>query len=116
LAALARSIPATFPEAERVAAEVRGLRGDTAAVESGLVALDDAMLASAEARLDVDTKAEIDGFVERRLDSLRERFDTDELARAATRLRARELRRRLGLPLLSLFSPDAEADRQEGGG
>jgi hypothetical protein len=112
LAALARSIPAVFPGAERIAENVRGLRGDAAAVEAGLVVLDDAMLESAEGRLDGAEKAELDRFVERRLDSMRERFDADELARAATRLRARELRRRVGLPLLSLFSPDAEAGRE----
>jgi hypothetical protein len=109
LAALAGAIPADFPGADRIAESVRGLHGDAAAVEAGLVALDDAMLERAEGRLDAAAKAELDRFVERRLDSLRERFDADELARAATRLRARELRRRTGLPLLSLFSPDAEA-------
>jgi hypothetical protein len=110
LAALAGSVPGSFPGADRIASSVRALRGDAAVVEAGLVALDDAMLESAEGRLDAGEKAELDRFVERRLDGLRERFDADALARAASRLRARELRRRGSLPLLSLFSPDAEAE------
>jgi hypothetical protein len=108
LHSLARAIPAAFPGAGRIGASVLALGGDAAAVEAGLVRLDDAMLDSADAGLDADARAELDRFVERRLDALRERFDEAELARAAARLRARELRRRTGLPLLSLFSPDAE--------
>jgi hypothetical protein len=109
LRALARSIPAAFPDADRIGASVLALRGDAAAVEAGLAVLDDDMLDRADAGLDDDARAELDRFVERRVDALRERFDEGELARAAARLRARELRRRCGLPLLSLFSPDAES-------
>ena len=73
-----------------------------------MVAIDDAMLERAAAHLDAEEKAELDRWLERRLDSLRQRFDPGELERAAGRLRSRELRRRAGLPLLSLFSPEAE--------
>jgi hypothetical protein len=66
------------------------------------------MLESAAAQLDAEERGALDRWVERRLESLRERFDSDQLTRAATRLRSRELRRRAGLPLLSLFSPEAE--------
>lgn len=106
--ALARSIPAGFPDADRIARSVLELGGDAAVIEAGLVVLDDAMLESAAAQLHAEEKAALERWVERRLDSLRERFDAGELARAATRLRSRELRRRAGLPLLSLFSPEAE--------
>lgn len=108
LEALARSIPAGFPDADLIARRVLELRGDAAAVEAALVAIDDAMLESAAAQLDAEERGALDRWVERRLESLRERFDSDQLTRAATRLRSRELRRRAGLPLLSLFSPEAE--------
>ena len=42
------------------------------------------------------------------MDAMRDRLDESELASGADRLRARELRRRAALPLLSLFSKDAE--------
>jgi hypothetical protein len=108
LQSLARSIPAGFPDAERIVRSVLALRGDAAAVEAALVTIDETMLERAAAHLDAEEKAELDRWLERRLDSLRERFDSDELARTAVRLRSRELRRRAKLPLLSLFSPQAE--------
>ena len=78
--ALARSIPAGFPGADRIARRVLELRGDAAAVEAALIAIDDAMLESAAARLDAEESGALDRWVERRLDSLRERFDSDQLA------------------------------------
>jgi hypothetical protein len=108
LASLAGAIPADFPQRASVARRLLDLGGDAAAVEAALVAIDDAMLERAEAGLDAEERAALDRWVERRLDSLRERFDAEQLTRTAIRLRSRELRRRAGLPLLSLFSSDAE--------
>jgi hypothetical protein len=110
LRALARSIPDGWPGAEGIAQRLRSLQGDAAAIESTLVELDDGLLETAAARLDEAERAALDLWVEQRLESLRPRFEPDELARAAARLRSRELRRRAGLPLLSLFSPDAESE------
>jgi hypothetical protein len=109
LTALARSIPAGWPDAESIAQRVLALEGDAAAIESALIAIDDAMLEAAAKRLDAAEAAALDSWVERRLEPLRARFDAAELARAAGRLRSRELRRRAGLPLLSLFSADADS-------
>ena len=111
LTALARSSPEEGPGAAGIAQQIRSLSGDAAAIESALVVLDDALLESAGARLEAPERAALDAWVERRLDGLRARFEPDELARAAARLRSRELRRRAGLPLLSLFSPDAETEK-----
>jgi hypothetical protein len=108
LRALALAIPGTLPGGDGLARRVLELRGDAATVEAALIAIDDQMLEAAAAVLDADQAALLDRWVERRLESLSDRFDRDELARAAARLRSRELRRRAGLPLLSLFSPDAE--------
>jgi hypothetical protein len=108
LEALARSLPSTLPEAEEIAGRLRSLTGDAAAIEGALVEIDDGLLLAASARLDAAAAAALDAWVEQRLVPLRARFDGDELERAAARLRSRELRRRAGLPLLSLFSADAE--------
>ena len=108
LEALARALPPDLPNREWVAQAVLGLRGDAAEIEAGLIALDDAMLAAAAARLDDEEKASLESWVERRLDAMRDRLDEAELTSGAHRLRSRELRRRAALPLLSLFSKDAE--------
>jgi hypothetical protein len=111
LQALARSVPGGWPGADDLVERLLSLHGDAAAIESSLVALDDALLEAAGARLEAPERAALEAWVERRLDALRPRFEPDELARAAARLRSRELRRRSGLPLLSLFSPDAETEK-----
>jgi hypothetical protein len=116
LRALAAAIPAELAGAERIARRVAELGGDAAAVEAALIALDDALLEAAGAALDAEERASLERWVERRLVSLSGRFDAEELARAAARLRSRELRRRAGLPLLSLFSADAEATSEPSGG
>jgi hypothetical protein len=108
LEALVRALPADLPDRDWIARGVLALRGDAAEIESGLIAIDDAMLAAAAARLDAEEKASLDVWVERRLDTMRDRLDEAELAAGADRLRSRELRRRAALPLLSLFSKDAE--------
>jgi hypothetical protein len=109
LRALARSIPEGWPGAAAIAQQILALRGDAAAIESALIALDDSLLEQAATRLDAAEAAALEGWVQRRLEPLRARFDEAELIRAAARLRSRELRKRAGLPLLSLFSTDAEA-------
>jgi hypothetical protein len=108
LRALANALPRDVPGRDQLASRVLALRGDAAAIEASLTALDDAMLAAAGRRLDDEERAALERAVDRRLDPLRDRFDAAQLEQAAVRLRARELRRRVGLPLLSLFSPDAE--------
>jgi hypothetical protein len=108
LRALARAIPEGWARDAGFADRVLALRGDAAAVESALVALDDRMLEAAAARLSAADAVALDDWVAARLEPLRPRFEPEEVARAAHRLRARELRSRASLPLLSLFSPDAE--------
>jgi hypothetical protein len=113
LQALARAIPRAWPQADAVAARITELGGDAASIESSLQALDDALLETAEARLDAAGREALDEWLERRVESLRSRFEPEDLVRAVARLRARELRRRCGLPLLSLFSPDAEPGERD---
>jgi hypothetical protein len=116
LRALAAAIPRDLPGAAAIARRVSELRGDPASIEAALVTLDDALLAAATAALDAAGTAALDRAIDRRLGAMRDRFDSEQLASAAARLRTRELRRRAHLPLLSLFSPDAESGATDADG
>lgn len=105
LAALAAVLPPGF---ETLAARIAALDGDAQAVEEHLASLDREMLDSAAATLDGEVRAEVDGAVEKTLSSLGGRLPAGELERSRERLVRQALRRRMGLPVLSLFSPEAE--------
>jgi len=104
LAALARALPAT--EAG-TGSRIRALAGDAEEVERRLAALDRELLRRAEERLSPASRAELDARVEETLAALGERLPAPELEAYRPHLRDRELRRRAGLPLLSLFAPEA---------
>lgn len=108
LRALAAALPAGFPGSPALADRLVALTGDPPAMEEELAALDRGMLAAAAAALDPAARAAVDAAVERTLDSLRGRLPAEELERARERLAQQVLRERLALPVLSLFSPDAE--------
>jgi hypothetical protein len=86
---------------------VAGLHGDAPAVESALSLLDREMLGAAESSLDEGMRQEVDAAVEKTLTALRGRLPAEELERSRERLTHQVLRQRLGLPVLSLFSPEA---------
>jgi len=109
LAALATSLPATFSGRETLAAQITALNGDAQQVEHHLSALDREMLDTAMEGLDGEARAEIGSVVEKTLTSLGGRLPAEELERSRDRLARQALRRRLGLPVLSLFSPEAES-------
>lgn len=102
---LAAAVPAVF--AERVLA----LQGDAPSVEAALSALDREMLTASSQALAPEPRAEVDAAVEKTLAALRGRLPADELERSRERLTHQVLRQRLGLPVLSLFSPEAQLDR-----
>jgi hypothetical protein len=108
LAALAASLPPSFPGREILAARLATLAGDPQEVEDRLAALDREMLDTASDDLDMESRGEIDAAVEKTLALLRGRLPADELETSRDRLARQALRRRLGLPVLSLFSPEAE--------
>jgi hypothetical protein len=114
LAALAGSLPEGFPAWEDLAGRLRALgaqaseTSDAEGLESRLAALDREMLEAAAAGLSEADRAELETAVEATLGSLRGRLSAGELERSRERLGRQLLRRRLGLPLLSLFSPEAE--------
>jgi len=108
LAALAASLPADLPDRETLAARIAALEGDPQWVEDRLSALDREMLAAAAAGLDVEAHTEIGAAVEKTLAAFGRRLPADELELSRERLARQVLRRRLALPVLSLFSPEAE--------
>lgn len=108
LAALAAALPRELPGRDLLAARITALDGDAQAVEERLAALDREMLDAATAALDGEVRAEIGAAVEKTLASLAGRLPAEELERSRERLARQALRRRMGLPVLSLFSPEAE--------
>ena len=108
LAALAASLPADLPDRETLAARIAALEGDPQWVEDRLSALDREMLDAAAAGLDAEVRAEIDAAVEKTLAAFGTRLPAGELELSRERLARQILRRRLALPVLSLFSPEAE--------
>ena len=110
LLALAAALPETFFAREDLAARITGLEGDPQSIEEELSRLDGEMLATAAGALDPGMRAEIDAAVRNTLESLKGRLPPEELERSRERLTLQVLRQRLGLPMLSLFSPDAERE------
>ena len=105
LEALAAALP---PGNEELAGRLVALEGDAPAVEERLAALDREALAAAAAGLAGEDKREIEAAVEKALAALRGRLPAEELERSRERLTHQVLRQRLGLPVLSLFSPEAD--------
>jgi hypothetical protein len=102
---LAAAVPAGF--AERVLA----LEGDAPSVEAALSALDREMLAATAESLPSNVRQEVGAAVEKTLAALKNRLPSDELDSSRERLTHQVLRQRLCLPVLSLFSPEAQAER-----
>lgn len=108
LVRLAAALPPNLPRCgERAAdlAQLAALAGEAAAVEAGLAALEERWLAEELARLDGAGRAEIEAVVVRSLAAVSGRLDAAAVEAARDQLRLRALKRRLGLPDLSLFSP-----------
>jgi hypothetical protein len=108
LAALAESLPSSFVDRNGWADRITSLSGAPQDVEDHLASIDHLMLNTALGGLTGEERAEIDEAVEKILALLRGRLPADELATSRGRLFRQTLRRRLGLPVLSLFSPEAE--------
>lgn len=107
LTSLAAALPSSLPGRDAFAGRVAALGGEPQEVEERLAALDSEMLDSAYQGLDEEGRAEIEAAVGRTLDALRGRLPAEELERSRERLLRQALRKRLGLPVLSLFSPEA---------
>lgn len=107
---LADAVPATFPGRDGLTARMTALAAfdsDPQAIEQRLSELDREMVAAALGSVDAEARAEIDAAVEKTLGALAGRLPAEEIERSRERLVSQVLRRRLGLPVLSLFSPEA---------
>jgi hypothetical protein len=102
------SLAASLPGREALSGRVAQLSGDPQEVEERLAALDREMLDQAWDELDGETRSEVEAAVEKTLASLAGRLPVLELASSRERLVRQTLRRKLGLPVLSLFSPEAQ--------
>ncbi len=105
LSNLAAAVPAAF------SARVAGLHGDAPSVEAALSTLDREMLTASAESLGPDLREEVEAAVEKTLAALKGRLPPEELERSRERLTWQVLRQRLGLPVLSLFSPEAQLER-----
>ncbi len=103
-----QGLAASLQGREELAARVTGLSGDPQEVEERLAALDRQMLDQAWDGLDGEGRSEVEAAVEKTLASLAGRLPAGELASSRERLVRQTLRRKLGLPVLSLFSPEAQ--------
>ena len=104
---LASSLPAGLAGREAVAAKIRALEGDAETIEVRLTELDGELIrAAADALLPAEIEA-IEQELATSRAALATRLPAAELERAGDRLREEILRRRLGLPVLSLFAPEA---------
>jgi len=108
---LAAALPKKLPEGEVWRDRIGAIpvTGGSQAVEEGLAALDRELLAAAAAGLSGAAEREVESTVERTLAALAGRIPEDELQRSRDHLRRQILRKRLELPVLSLFSPEAES-------
>jgi len=112
LRGLAAALPAGFSGVAALQARLAALASaelDAQTVEERLADLDGATLESALAALACDERAALDAGVEKAIAALGGRLPAAEVARARERLARQVLRGRLGLPTLSLFSPEAMA-------
>lgn len=111
LEALAAALPADLPGRAELTAEMRRLSGGAEEVEEALAAIDERLMTGLEAGLAAADSEELAMAADRALKDLRHRLDPRDRADARSRLRRQALRRRLGLPVLSLFAPEARSSR-----
>lgn len=107
LRALEAALPEELEGVESIKFQVLALEGAADQVEDSLMALDDELVRVAENSLDETTRADIELEIDAALRRLSTRIDGEGLGETRAYLRSRLVRRRLGLPVLSLFSSDA---------
>lgn len=104
---LADALGAELPDRERWQRAIEEISGDVQEAEGRLAELDRRLLAELAEALPADERASQRAAVDRALDGLRARLPAAEIEAAAAHLRARMLRQRYGIPVLSLFAPEA---------
>ncbi len=107
LANLAAALPADLADRATWSRRITALDGGAEAVERQLADLDDALIATAIDGLGDDERERLAAAAERRLREVGDRVDDERRAAHSRRWFRDGVRRRLGLPLLSLFAPEA---------
>jgi len=110
LAALAAALPRTLASRDAWARRLMEETGGAEEVEARLQELDRELLAAAASEVDPKTRARLDDELAGALANLARRLPAAELAGVEARLAERLLREHLGLPVLSLFAPEAVPD------
>ncbi len=108
LRALAAALPPDLASRGELAERILSLTGDPQEIEASLAVLDREMIAGAATALAEPLRSEVEAAVEKTVSGLRGRLPAEELERSRERLTWQVLRQRLALPVLSLFSPEAE--------
>lgn len=107
LVRLADALPGSLQDREQFSEKIRSLRGDAESIEHQLAQIDREVVAVAEGAFRVVERQAIADELAQAREALAERLPRDELDRAADRLREEISRRHTGLPVLSLFAPEA---------
>ncbi len=107
LEALAASLPETLPNRDEWAERIRNLTGTSDEVEGALTELDTRLLAAAETSLVSSERERLAARMDEAFANLRGRLPEEEIELARYRVQRGLLRDVAGLPLLSLFSPEA---------
>lgn len=117
LAALAAALPEALPGRTALAGEIGALAAlgdDSRAIEERLAELDRRAGEALLAALPAAERRALDAEVEATVAAVAARLPRAEAEAARERLRGQHLRRRAGLPTLSLFAPEAEPRGEEG--
>ena len=104
---LSAALPAGLPDHDEAAERIRALTGDAQVIEESLTEIDRELLQRAADALPEPDRQAIESELEASRAALVGRLPAAELERASEALREQILRRRLGLPVLSLFAPEA---------
>jgi hypothetical protein len=108
LGRLAAALPPALPDRESWVSRIVALAGAPPAVEDLLAALDRELLAAARATLDPEQQQLVAGAADRALTAVAGRLAPSGLAACREQICHQAIRDLLGLPALSLFSPEAE--------
>ena len=108
---LAAALPESLPERDRLYQQIRQLEGGVQDVEHELSLLDRRVMEALRSEITPEATAEIESGVEKVLARLETRLPVDERPAVRERLIDQALRRQSGLPVLSLFSPEAQTSK-----
>ncbi len=108
LLSLAAALPGSLPRQAQLQRRIGELKGGVEEVEHQLSLLDRQVMGALRSGITPEASTEIERDVEEALARLETRLPADERPAVRDRLFDQAVRRRAGLPVLSLFSPEAQ--------